>query len=199
MCRITSIKIIICFMLISLLIGCSDSNDTTTAPNDPGDVIIDPYEIEPSSIDTFIESDSDDICREDGKPIIRLFSTTWCSHCQWVADTFDDVVQMYVDEGLIVAHHWELDIDDDTLTSQIEESIPESEEDIFEEFNPQRSIPTFVFGCRYYRVGTGHETEDDLEAEAAEFMAVIERHYSMSDNVLSGIPNDPPNNRPCYT
>ena len=41
-------------------------------------------------------------------------------------------------------------------------------------FNIQNSIPTFVFGCRYYRIGTGHEFEDDLEAEAAEFMAVIE-------------------------
>ena len=45
---------------------------------------------------------------------------------------------------------------------------------VFTEFNPEGSIPTFVFGCKYYRVGTGYKQEDDLAAEASEFMAVIE-------------------------
>jgi len=81
---------------------------------------------------------------------------------------------MYVDEGLIVAHHWEVDTGDDTLTDQVEEVVPDSEVAIFDDINPQGSIPTFVFGCKYYRIGTGYEQEDDLESEAAEFMAVIE-------------------------
>jgi thiol-disulfide isomerase/thioredoxin len=103
-----------------------------------------------------------------------LFSTTWCPHCQWISDTFDEVAQNYVDQGLIVAYHWEVDTGDNTLTSQVENSVPASELEIFDEFNPQGSIPTFVFGCRYYRIGTGYENTDDLNAEAAEFIEFIE-------------------------
>ncbi len=134
---------------------------------------IDPFEIEPSSIQTFEPVDGD-ICREDGKPVIRMFSTTGCSHCQWVADTYDAIVKMYVEEGLIVAHHWEMDTGDDILTSLVEGGVPDTEMAVYNEFNPQNLFPTFVFGCRYVRIGTGHEQGDGLEAEAAEFMAVIE-------------------------
>lgn len=171
--RIITFTTVVCLLLISLLLGCSGSDNTATDSGGTGDTQIDPYEIVPSSIETF-ESVDGDICTEDGKPVIRLFSTTWCPHCQWVSDAFDDVVQMYVDEGLIVAHHWELDTGDDTLTSEVEESVPGSEKAIYDTFNPEQSIPTFVFGCKYYRIGTGHEVENDLEAEEAEFKAVIE-------------------------
>ena len=174
MLRMIAMRIIICFMLLSLLSGCGGGSDNSaTSPDVPADTTIDPDEIEPSEIETFNDN-SGDICMEDGKPVIRMFSTTWCPHCQWAADAFDEVAQMYVDDGLIVAHHWELDTGDDTLTAQVEESVPESEEAVYNMFNPDYKIPTFVFGCRYYRIGTGHELEDDLEAEAAEFMAVIE-------------------------
>jgi thiol-disulfide isomerase/thioredoxin len=163
----------ICFILVCLSVGCGGSGGGSTGSDDRGDETIDPFEIEPSSIETF-ESVDGDICREDGKPVIRMFSTTWCSHCQWVSDTYDAVVKMYVEEGLIVAHHWELDTGDDTLTTTVEQGVPDTEVMIFEEFNPQDTVPTFVFGCKYFRVGTGYGQEDDLEAEAAEFMAVIE-------------------------
>jgi thiol-disulfide isomerase/thioredoxin len=174
-------RTIICLIPVCLLLGCAGSDDDSTdytntddAAIDPfDDGAIDPFDIEPSSIETF-ESVSGDICTEDGKPIVRLFSTTWCLHCQWIGDTFDAVVQMYVDEGLIVAHHWEVDIGDDTLTSQVEQAVPDDETAVFDEFNQQESIPTFVFGCKYYRIGTAYEQENDLESEAAEFMAVIE-------------------------
>ena len=114
------------------------------------------------------------ICMEDGKPVIRLFSTTWCPHCQWISDTFDEVAQTYVDQGLIVAYHWELDTGDNTLTPQVEDSVPDSELSVYDTFNPQNTVPTFVFGCRYYRIGTGYENTNDLEAEKAEFIDVIE-------------------------
>jgi len=41
-------------------------------------------------------------------------------------------------------------------------------------FNPRGSIPTFVFGCKYYRIGAGHEETDDKTAEEAEYRLVIE-------------------------
>jgi len=171
--RVKPIGIVISFVLVCLITGCGGSGGSSTVSDYSGGGTIDPFEIDPSSIETF-ESGGGDICREDGKPVIRMFSTTWCPHCQWISDTFDAVVKMYVEEGAIVAHHWEVDTGDDTLTEPVEQGVPDDEWAVFNEFNPKQSIPTYVFGCTYYRVGNAYEQEDDLEAEAAEFMAVIE-------------------------
>jgi thiol-disulfide isomerase/thioredoxin len=128
---------------------------------------------EPAGITTFIDS-GQQACLEAGKPVIRLFSTTWCPHCTWVSDTFESTVNEYVEQGRIVARHWELDINDDTLTPEAEGAVPQEELAIYQQFNPRGSIPTFVFGCKYYRIGNGHERQGDLAAEEAEFRAVIE-------------------------
>ena len=155
-------------ILVCLLLGCSGSGDGSTGFVNTDNGATDPS---PSGILTF-DSVNGDICVEDGKPVIRLFSTTWCPYCQWISNTFDEVVQTYVDDGLIVARHWELDIGDDTLTAQVEQDVPGDEMAVFDEFSDaDGSIPTFVFGCKYYRIGTGY---NDLEAEEAEFIAVIE-------------------------
>lgn len=173
--KTTKMRIPVCLILVFFFISCSGSDNGSKDSNSSGDITIDPYEIEPSSIQTFSSvPGSDEVCTEDGKPVIRLYSTTWCPHCQWIGSTYDAVVKMYVDEGLIVAHHWEVDTGDDTLTDQVEEDVPDSELEIFDDINPQGSIPTFVFGCKYYRIGNGYGEEDDLESEAAEFEAVIE-------------------------
>ncbi|MAG22306.1 MAG: hypothetical protein CL943_03310 [Candidatus Diapherotrites archaeon] len=111
---------------------------------------------------------------EDGKPVIRLFSTTWCSHCKWVGSTYEKVVKEYVAAGKIVAYHWEVDILDDTLTPNFEGVVPASELAVFRQFNPGGTIPTFVFGEKYSRVGNGYETQNDLASEEAEFRGVIE-------------------------
>jgi thiol-disulfide isomerase/thioredoxin len=114
------------------------------------------------------------ICLENSKPVIRLFSTTWCPHCIWIKDTFDSVVKEYVDAGKITAYHWELDTGDNTLTPEVETVVPGSELAVYREFNPKGSIPTFVFGCKYSRVGNGFESSKDLVSEEKEFKAVIE-------------------------
>ena len=173
--KTTKMRIMVCFILVLFFISCSGSDNSPKNSNTSGDTTIDPYEIEPSSIQTFSSVPGGDvICTEEDKPVIRLYSTTWCPHCQWIGSTYDSVVKMYVDQGLIVAHHWEVDTGDDTLTDQVEEGVPDSETAIFDDINPQGSIPTFVFGCKYYRIGNGYEQEEDLESEAAEFEAVIE-------------------------
>ena len=164
-------RTIVYVILFCLLLGCSGSGDGSTGFVNTDNGSTGPIDNEPPGIVTF-ESVNGDICREDDKPVIRLFSTTWCPYCQRISDTFDEAVQTYVDDGLIVARHWELDIGDDILTAQFEQDIPDEEMTIFDEFaGPEGSIPTFVFGCKYYRIGTAY---DDLEAEAAEFHAVIE-------------------------
>lgn len=123
------------------------------------------------TIGSFESIVTDDICTEGGKPIVRLFTTTWCPHCRWVGPAFDEFAEEY--SGKIVARHWEVDTGDDTLTEAVETTVPDSELAVYEEFNPRGSIPTFVFGCQYYRIGTGYEREDDLEAEKEDFRKVV--------------------------
>jgi thiol-disulfide isomerase/thioredoxin len=138
-----------------------------------------------AQIQTFKEVEGE-VCTKDGKPVIRLFSTTWCPHCKWIRDTYDRVVMEYVEGGKIVAHHWELDLGDDTFTPEKENGVPQSELAIFKKFNPRGSIPTFVFGCKYYRIGNGYERENDLAKEEAEFRAVIEELISESPRKQPG-------------
>jgi thiol-disulfide isomerase/thioredoxin len=129
-------------------------------------------------ITTFSDTGGE-ICLEDGKPVIRMFSTTTCPHCSWVKDTFDSVVKEYADKGLIVARHWELNIRDDTLTPRREGVVPN--EDLMEFSRISNGgVPAFSMGCRYLRLGTGHESTGGLEAEADEFRAVIDKLISES-------------------
>lgn len=122
--------------------------------------------------ETFTEYD-EEICKEDGKPVVYLFSTTWCPHCEWIKDTFDSWAKDNSDK--ISAYHWELDTSDNTLTDETESEVPEDANAVYEAFNPDGSIPTFVFGCRYGRVGNGYEAEDDLDKERETFDNVLEQ------------------------
>ncbi len=170
-----TMRIILSSMLIGvgLLTGCGGGGGGGGSSS--GSDTIDPNTITPSSITTF-SFVSGDICYEDGKPVIRMYSTSTCPHCEWTAGAFDPVVEMYAEEGLIVAHHWNLDTGDDLLTPQVETSIPDSELDVYydSQYGFNNYVPGFVFGCNYYRLGTGFEGTDNLRAEAAEFMAIIE-------------------------
>ncbi|MDD3661749.1 MAG: thioredoxin family protein [Candidatus Dojkabacteria bacterium] len=121
--------------------------------------------------ETFTEYDSE-ICKADGKPVVYLFSTTWCPHCEWIKDTFDSWAKENSDK--VVAYHWELDTNDNTLTEEAETEVPSDHRAVYDNFNPNGSIPTFVFGCRYGRVGNGFETEDSLDMEREAFDKIVE-------------------------
>lgn len=126
-----------------------------------------------SKLGTFAKVEGD-ICKEGGKPIIRLFSTTSCPHCQWVKDIYDKVAKDYVNKGKIKAYHWDLDKGDNTLTKEVETQAPVSEMQILAQFDPQGYVPAFIFGCQYFRIGTGYERENDLKKEESEFREVID-------------------------
>jgi parvulin-like peptidyl-prolyl isomerase/glutaredoxin len=116
-----------------------------------------------------------EVCRDsEGKPLVFMFSTTWCPHCKWITETYEKVANEYAASGKIKAYHWELDISDDTLTDEKETTLPDDQQKILQRFNPQGSVPTFIFGCKYYRIGNGYESQKDLDAEEKEFRAVIE-------------------------
>ena len=124
-------------------------------------------------VTTFSMKKDAKICKENGKPVVYLFSTTWCPHCKWIKDTFDSTIAKYVSDGKIVAYHWQVDTNDNTLTPQVESQIPANAQAVYTEFNPEGSIPTFVFGCKYFRIGNGYEAQNDLASEVKEFDAVI--------------------------
>ncbi|MFO8016600.1 MAG: SurA N-terminal domain-containing protein [Candidatus Woesearchaeota archaeon] len=118
-------------------------------------------------------STGEDICYEDGKPVVLLFSTTQCPHCTWISDTFDSVAREYMDEGKIVARHWQMDTKDNTLTSEEETEVPMKDIKIFQKYS-QGAVPFFSFGCKYIRLGNGYESQDNLKAEEEEFRKLIQ-------------------------
>ena len=123
---------------------------------------------------SFSVNEDKEICTEDGKPIIYLFSTTWCPHCQWIGETFREFANKAESEGKAKVYQWEIDINDDALTTEVETEVPAEALAIYKEVNPRGSIPTFVFGCKYSRIGNGYEREDDLAAEMADFEKMLE-------------------------
>lgn len=118
------------------------------------------------------EETGDEICKEGGKAVIRLFSAEVDPHSQWVSGTFNKVAKEY--SGKIAAYNWQIDTGDDLLTEIKEEKIPRSEIEIYKKYNIAGSVPTFVFGCKYSRIGNGYEEEGSLKKEEAEFRKLIE-------------------------
>ncbi len=166
------LSILLVLIAISLT-GCGEEDMTK------GTVIID-NKI-PEGTRTF-EDTGDEICMEDGKPLILELSTTWCPHCNWIKETYSNVVNEYVSDGKIAAYQWELDINDDALTSEKETEITAKHKELYEKYNPKGSIPTFIFGCKYTRVGNGYETQGNLDAEEKEFREIIEELVASTNN-----------------
>ena len=125
-------------------------------------------------ITSFLELE-DEICRENDKPVIRLYTSSWCEPCKWVKNSFDGVMRDYMKDGKIAAYHWDLDTGDNTLTEEIESGIPKGEMEIFKKYNQEATVPTYVFGCKYVRIGNFYEKNNNLDAEEQEFIAVVEK------------------------
>lgn len=172
-------SLIISWSILHSATKISDGNSTKTgnveetqAQDVAGDTTKNVLGDSVGTFETFTEYESE-ICKEDGKPVVYLFSTTWCPHCQWIKETFDTWAKKNLDK--ISAYHWEVDTNDDTLTEVVETKVPADALAVYKKFNPNGSIPTFVFGCRYGRVGNGYESENDLEKEKASFDAVMKK------------------------
>ncbi len=155
--------ILLLILLILILPACKPKEET------PGRINIQ-KEVIPGTR-TFKET-GDPICVENNKPLIAEFSTTWCPHCKWIKETFQETVKEY--EGEIAAYQWDIDINDNALTEEKESNVPLEHMAVYQNYNPKGSIPTFVFGCKYLRIGNGYESQDNLAAEKQEFKEIIE-------------------------
>ncbi|MEK6847915.1 MAG: thioredoxin family protein [Nanoarchaeota archaeon] len=121
---------------------------------------------------TFLTTGDDILLDNTGKPYVILFSTTWCPHCIWIKDTFDSLAEENFSRQINL-QHWELDTGDNILTPEIETKVPEDILDIYKKYNPKGSIPTFLFGGKYMRIGNGYESKGNLTAEKEDFKFII--------------------------
>ena len=129
---------------------------------------------------TFLTKEDATICTKDGKPIIRKFATTWCPHCSWIKESYLKVLNEYDDK--IVGRLWYMDTGDNAVTKNVELTVPLTEKNIFSSFNERNSIPTFIFGCKYYRIGNAFKKENNLAAEEAEFRFIIDKVLKEAKN-----------------
>ena len=90
---------------------------------------------------------SDQICREDGKPVIYFFGSESCPHCVWEHPIIEQVAASFGDK---ISFHNNMSGDAD--------------EDIFNRYSTG-GVPTVVLGCKYYRVGSGESLGEGEEAE----------------------------------
>ncbi len=153
------------FFLFSLIL-------LTACTQEAGKVIID-KPIDTANLGGSFKATNNTICMQEGKPIVREFATSWCPHCAWVKPVYQQVVKEYA--GKISAYQWEVDTGNNLLTEELEFEVPANEMNIFEKFNPNKSIPTFIIGCKYVRIGNAFEEQNDKKAEATELRAVIDK------------------------
>jgi thiol-disulfide isomerase/thioredoxin len=87
----------------------------------------------------------DEICFEDGKPVIYYFGSTTCPHCEWERPVITEVAESFGDNIVFYDH---TDTEEDT--------------DVMMKYNPQGYIPMMVLGCRYYHIGAGENSGEEV-------------------------------------
>jgi thiol-disulfide isomerase/thioredoxin len=132
-----------------------------------------PVKTTPVEGSTFLDTGDEMLRDSEGKPYVILFSTTTCPHCQWIKSTFDSLAaEDFASE--INLQHWELDTGDNTLTGAITETrVPAWALNLYEKYNPGNSVPTFVFGGKYIRIG--NSGKNNLDAEKQDFEFIIKK------------------------
>jgi len=110
------------------------------------DKIAEEVKQEDKSVGDFLVS-SDEVCKENGKPLIYFFGSEGCPHCQWEHPIVEKVLKSF--EGEVSFHN--------NMDSQ-------ADSEVFSQYS-DGSIPTLVFGCKYYRVGSGEAGGEEKETK----------------------------------
>ena len=93
---------------------------------------------------------NEQVCLEDGKPIVYFFGLDSCSHCKWEHPIVQKVAKLF--EGVISFH--------DNMNDNGKDA------DIFAKYSPEGGVPTLVIGCKYYRIGAVEEETEQGAIEA---------------------------------
>ncbi len=96
---------------------------------------------------------ADSVCQENGKPIVYFFGSTTCAHCAWEKPIIQGVMKKF---GALISYHENIDVETDS--------------DVFAKYSTG-GIPTLVFGCKYYRVGSGEGAGIEQETKDLTAMA----------------------------
>lgn len=89
----------------------------------------------------------DEVCKENGKPVIYFFGSESCGFCEWEHPIMEQVAAEFEEE---ISFHDNMDSDAD--------------QEVFQKYSTG-GIPTLVFGCKYYRVGAGSSHGEEKETE----------------------------------
>lgn len=99
------------------------------------------------TIGSFVISD-EEVCLEDGKPLVYMFGSSGCPHCTWEHPIFEQVTAKFDN---LIALHDNMDTQDDM--------------EVFERYSQvnQGGIPFIALGCRYLRAGSGERIGEEEE------------------------------------
>lgn len=103
----------------------------------------------PTTIGRFLVT-KDEICQENGKPIVYFFGGSFCPHCKWEHPIVEKVAAKFVNE---ISFHNNMD-------------KQEADREIWNKYAQinQGGVPFLVLGCKYARVGSG-EVAGEIEEE----------------------------------
>lgn len=104
-------------------------------------------EVKPETVEGNFSVSEEEICRENGKPIIYFFGSERCPHCRWEHPIIEEVAGKFGEE---ISFHNNMDTNKDR--------------EIFQKYSTG-GIPTIVLGCKYYRVGSGENLGREKEKE----------------------------------
>ncbi len=110
--------------------------------------VVEPAEETDKEVGNFSVS-SDEVCREDGKPIVYFFGSESCPHCRWEHPIMEEVAEKFGDK---ISFHNNMDTDGTN-----------ADKEVFGKYSTG-GIPTIVLGCKYYRVGSGESLGKEEEA-----------------------------------
>ncbi len=119
-------------------------------------------------------------CLADGLPIVRMYVKNGCEHCEWAGATFDRVAAEYVAKGKLRAHHWDFGTGDDKLSEVVETEVPKAEARLFYDSEAKGTVPYYLIGCIYSRVGNGYYIRDRIDLEEQEFRKAFDTVIAQS-------------------
>lgn len=95
----------------------------------------------------FLFKENAEIIKEDGKPVVFLFTSSGCPHCAWEKPIIEEVIDQF----------------GDSVIFKLREDTAEDQE-VYSQFG-KGGVPLIVLGGKYYREGSGANLGEETEKE----------------------------------